>query len=31
MVNIGNAGHINVTSGYGDWDEGLKFLQELDA
>jgi uncharacterized protein len=31
LVNIGNAGHINVASGYGNWDEGLKFLQELDT
>jgi len=30
LVTIGNAGHINVTSGYTAWDEGLKFLKELD-
>lgn len=27
--NIGNAGHINVDSGYGPWPEGLGFFQEL--
>jgi predicted alpha/beta hydrolase family esterase len=30
LVNIGEAGHINVTSGFGEWDEGLKFLNLLD-
>lgn len=27
--NIGDAGHINVDSGYGQWPEGLGFFQEL--
>jgi predicted alpha/beta hydrolase family esterase len=31
IVNIGNAGHINVASGYGDWKEGIQFLKKLDA
>jgi len=31
FVNVGNAGHINVSSGYGEWDEGLAFLRRLDA
>jgi len=30
LVTIGNAGHINVTSGHGEWEEGLLFLQQLD-
>jgi predicted alpha/beta hydrolase family esterase len=29
-INIGKAGHINVSSGYGEWDEGLAILQKLD-
>jgi len=29
-INIGDAGHINVTSGYGEWDFGLEVLKELD-
>lgn len=28
-VNIGMAGHINATSGYGRWDEGLELLKGL--
>lgn len=28
--NIGNAGHINVDAGFGQWNEGLKYLQQLD-
>ena len=31
LVEIGNAGHINVASGYTVWDEGLEFLKELDG
>jgi predicted alpha/beta hydrolase family esterase len=31
LVNIGNAGHINVTSGFGEWSDGVKYLKELDA
>lgn len=30
FVNIGEAGHINVSSGYGDWDAGLEILKKLD-
>ena len=30
FVNIGEAGHINVASGFGDWDEGLEILKKLD-
>jgi uncharacterized protein len=26
---IGNAGHINVASGHGEWSEGLDFLKRL--
>jgi predicted alpha/beta hydrolase family esterase len=29
-INIGDAGHINVTSGYGEWDFGLEVLKQLD-
>jgi uncharacterized protein len=29
FVNIGAAGHINVSSGYTDWNEGLQILQRL--
>lgn len=28
-VNIGQAGHINTSAGYGRWDEGLALLQSL--
>lgn len=31
LVNIGDAGHINVASGFGDWDEGLELLKQLDT
>ena len=31
FVNIGDAGHINVASGYGEWDEGLEILKKLDS
>jgi len=30
LINIGDAGHINVASGFGDWDEGLELLKRLD-
>lgn len=30
LVNIGEAGHINVSSGFGEWEEGLQYLKELD-
>lgn len=30
FVNIGDAGHINVASGYGEWDAGLEILERLD-
>ena len=30
MVNIGDAGHINVSSGFGEWDYGLELLKQLD-
>ena len=30
FINVGNAGHINVSSGYGEWDEGLTFLKQLE-
>lgn len=29
LVNIGEAAHINVSSGFGEWNEGLQWLQEL--
>ncbi len=31
LVTIGNAGHINVGSGHGEWEEGLRFLKELEG
>lgn len=31
LVDIGNAGHINVASGHGHWAEGLIWLRRLDA
>jgi len=31
LVNIGDAGHINVASGYGEWDAGLEILKRLDS
>ncbi len=31
FVNVGEAGHINVASGFGEWDEGLKLLKQLDG
>jgi len=30
LINIGDTGHINVASGFGDWDEGLELLRGLD-
>jgi predicted alpha/beta hydrolase family esterase len=30
FINVGEAGHINVTSGYGQWDDGLEMLKKLD-
>lgn len=29
FVNIGKAGHINVSSGYGPWKEGLAILEQF--
>ncbi|MGE0053389.1 MAG: RBBP9/YdeN family alpha/beta hydrolase [Hyphomicrobium sp.] len=29
FVNLGNAGHINVDSGFGPWPEGLSLLERL--
>jgi predicted alpha/beta hydrolase family esterase len=30
LINIGDAGHINVASGFGKWNEGLEILKKLD-
>ncbi|MEO6903903.1 MAG: alpha/beta hydrolase [Bacteroidia bacterium] len=30
VIDIGNAGHINTASGYGEWKEGLVILKKLD-
>ena len=30
LINIGEAGHINAASGYGEWDYGLELLKKLD-
>lgn len=30
FVNIGEAGHINISSGYGQWAQGLEILKRLD-
>jgi predicted alpha/beta hydrolase family esterase len=30
FINIGEAGHINVASGFGEWEEGLMILKQLD-
>ena len=30
LINIGKAGHINTSSGHGEWPDGLKYLKELD-
>ena len=29
FIKIGKAGHINVASGYGQWEEGLEILERL--
>ncbi len=31
FLNIGAAGHINVSAGFGDWPEGLALLKQLDS
>jgi predicted alpha/beta hydrolase family esterase len=31
LINVGKKGHINVASGYGEWDEGLEILKRLDS
>lgn len=31
FINIGKAGHINVASGFGEWNEGLTILGRLDS
>ncbi|MEQ1797867.1 MAG: alpha/beta hydrolase [Lacibacter sp.] len=30
FISIGNAGHINAVSGYGQWQQGLEILKKLD-
>lgn len=30
FIHIGNAGHINTSSGHTRWDEGLKILKKMD-
>ena len=30
LVNIGDTGHINVASGFGEWEYGLQLLKKLD-
>jgi predicted alpha/beta hydrolase family esterase len=30
LINIGDAGHINSTSGLGEWHNGLELLEKLD-
>jgi uncharacterized protein len=30
LYNIGDAGHINVSSGFGEWEAGLAYLRALD-
>jgi len=30
LINIGAAGHINLGAGFGEWDEGLRYLRQLD-
>jgi len=30
-LNIGEAGHINVAGGYGEWPAGLELLKNFDA
>jgi predicted alpha/beta hydrolase family esterase len=29
LVNLGNVGHLNPASGYGEWPQAEKFIQEL--
>jgi predicted alpha/beta hydrolase family esterase len=31
MINIGDAGHINVAAGFGPWEQGLDFLKKLES
>jgi predicted alpha/beta hydrolase family esterase len=31
LVNIGDAGHVNVASGFGEWPQGLELLKRLDG
>jgi predicted alpha/beta hydrolase family esterase len=31
LVNIGDAGHVNVAAGFGPWESGLKYLRQLDS
>lgn len=31
FISVGDAGHINVSSGHGEWDAGLELLKTLDA
>jgi predicted alpha/beta hydrolase family esterase len=31
FINIGDAGHINVSAGFGEWPQGLQLLQQLDT
>ena len=31
FINIGNAGHINIDSGFGPWPEGLSLLRQFQA
>ncbi|MDB5017373.1 MAG: alpha/beta hydrolase [Mucilaginibacter sp.] len=30
FISVGDAGHINVGSGFGEWDKGLEILKQLD-
>ncbi|WP_183563391.1 RBBP9/YdeN family alpha/beta hydrolase [Mucilaginibacter sp. SP1R1] len=30
LVSIGDAGHINLASGFGEWPQGLELLKQLD-
>jgi predicted alpha/beta hydrolase family esterase len=30
LVNIDDAGHINLASGFGEWEQGLELLKQLD-
>ncbi|WP_428328237.1 RBBP9/YdeN family alpha/beta hydrolase [Mucilaginibacter sp.] len=30
LISIGDAGHINAASGFGNWDAGLQILKQLD-